>query len=202
VGLSWTFVDTKMAMLQATFKYPGGEFPITNAINYVRGDKTDDDFAKKCETDTITKSLSRLGFNADVFLGRFDDQKYIDSMNEKYTPPYTPEQLEQFHAYLDAGEVVLFHALRLGLPPETWTALFGSFPKGEITRGKSRARTLEAEGWNRVSEYVTHIRTAIEADDQPGLLEVCGEVGELGHSVWGELNEFEKAHIKTVKEAA
>jgi len=39
--------------------------------------KVDNDCMKKATTDGITKCLSYLGFNADVFLGKFDDNKYV-----------------------------------------------------------------------------------------------------------------------------
>ena len=70
-----------MVMGEAQFFYrnentQNGEFPITSAIMYISDKgKADDDFAKKLETDMITKALSRLGFNADVFMGMFDDNK-------------------------------------------------------------------------------------------------------------------------------
>lgn len=41
------------------------------------GNRPDSDAPKKATTDAITKGLSQLGFNADVFLGRFDDAKYV-----------------------------------------------------------------------------------------------------------------------------
>jgi hypothetical protein len=47
--------------------------------------KRDGDAHKKALTDGITKALSYLGFNADVFLGRFDDDKYVAEMREKFT---------------------------------------------------------------------------------------------------------------------
>ncbi len=40
--------------------------------------KWDDEAAKKALTDAITKALSYLGFNSDVFLGLFDDSKYVE----------------------------------------------------------------------------------------------------------------------------
>lgn len=39
--------------------------------------RLDSDAPKKAVTDALTKLLSQLGFNADVFLGRFDDSKYV-----------------------------------------------------------------------------------------------------------------------------
>ena len=37
----------------------------------------DEEAAKKALTDGIKKSLSYLGFNADIFLGKFDDDRYV-----------------------------------------------------------------------------------------------------------------------------
>jgi hypothetical protein len=51
-----------------------------------RGEKPspDEDFAKKAETNTMSKALSRLGFSADVFLGKFEDSNYVEmASNEK-----------------------------------------------------------------------------------------------------------------------
>jgi hypothetical protein len=44
----------------------------------------DEDCVKKATTGAITKALSRLGFNADVFLGGFDDNRYIAKMERKF----------------------------------------------------------------------------------------------------------------------
>ena len=45
--------------------------------------KIDDDAYKKAMTDGITKGLSYLGFNADVFLGLWDDNKYVAEQRTK-----------------------------------------------------------------------------------------------------------------------
>ena len=47
------------------------------------GSRVDDDCIKKVATDALTKGLSKLGFNADVFMGRFDDNKYVDASGQK-----------------------------------------------------------------------------------------------------------------------
>ena len=49
--------------------------------------KVDDEFAKKVQTNAITKGLSALGFNSDVFEGKFDDNKYVNEMKEKHGTP-------------------------------------------------------------------------------------------------------------------
>jgi hypothetical protein len=55
-----------------------------------RNGRVDSDASKKATTDAITKLLSQLGFSADVFLGRYDDQKYVESLQAKYAPKPAP----------------------------------------------------------------------------------------------------------------
>lgn len=47
-------------------------------------DRIDSDAPKKAVTDALTKLLSQLGFNADVFLGRFDDSKYVEALKQEF----------------------------------------------------------------------------------------------------------------------
>ena len=47
----------------------------------------DKDAPKKATTDALTKALSQLGFNADVFLGKFDDNKYVEQVRAEFHPP-------------------------------------------------------------------------------------------------------------------
>lgn len=87
LNFDYTLKDIGMIVLNAVFYYPKGEFPIINSVQLYRDGemiKIDDNFAKKVETDTLTKALSKLGFNADIFMGRFDDTKYFAEMQEKY----------------------------------------------------------------------------------------------------------------------
>jgi hypothetical protein len=46
----------------------------------------DTDAGKKAATDALTKSLSQLGFNADVFLGMFDDPEYVKQLDAEFNP--------------------------------------------------------------------------------------------------------------------
>lgn len=66
--------------LDARFVFPtGGTFPISSDIEYKPGNDT----RKKLMTDCITKALSMLGFNSDVFEGKFDDNKYVEELKRK-----------------------------------------------------------------------------------------------------------------------
>lgn len=57
--------------------------------------KPDYDVLKKATTDGITKCLSYLGFNADVFTGKFDDNKYVQQMNNEFREKVNPEPINQ-----------------------------------------------------------------------------------------------------------
>jgi len=87
--------NVDMAIYKAIFYYPEGEFEIRNSIKIA-----DDEFLKKLETDTLTKALSRLGFNADVFLGLFEDLRYVNDLKKEFgeeenKASQTPQQSQQ-----------------------------------------------------------------------------------------------------------
>ena len=80
---------TGIVIFKGEFYYPGGKFPISTSISaYKDGARTkpDADFAKKVETDALTKALYKLGFNADVFMGLYDDNKYVQEMEKEFKP--------------------------------------------------------------------------------------------------------------------
>jgi hypothetical protein len=87
----------KMLMIEAVFFFRVGEVIgeieiMNDVIMDTRGD-----WAKKIQTDTITKALSYLGFNADVFCGRFDDNKYTDRIDVP-APDFMKTNLESLLA--------------------------------------------------------------------------------------------------------
>jgi len=62
-----------------TLSWEGWKYGPVRGCNMLVNDKgkIDEDAPKKALTDGLTKALSHLGFNADVFLGKFDDNKYV-----------------------------------------------------------------------------------------------------------------------------
>lgn len=70
-----------------TYNDVAGRFPIASDMPY----KPNDDCVKKLRTDCITKALSNLGFNSDIFEGKYDDNKYVTEMKKKYAKNDTPK---------------------------------------------------------------------------------------------------------------
>lgn len=58
-------------------------FPVNNSWPVKQGSRVDSDFVKKAETNTMGKALSKLGFNADIFMGLFDDPNYVEEVTNK-----------------------------------------------------------------------------------------------------------------------
>jgi len=91
IELDYTLVsEFNLIVFKAIFFYPNGEFPTINSIKMFMDNaktKIDDNFAKKLETDTLTKAISKLGFNADIFMGKFDDVKYLAEVTKEFSEP-------------------------------------------------------------------------------------------------------------------
>ncbi len=124
-GVEWGFkeldfnyqlVDSLgLVVLNATFFFPKGSFPIKNSISVWRDNaktKIDDDFAKKLETDTLTKAISKLGFNADIFMGLFDDLRYVEEMEKEFNKP-TEAQIKAEKEAKEAKEKQIEDSLKM-----------------------------------------------------------------------------------------
>lgn len=59
-----------------------GGTPFTG--KYASGPFTDEDAPKKSVTDALVKALSCIGFAGDIFLGRWDDSKYVDNIGKEF----------------------------------------------------------------------------------------------------------------------
>ncbi len=115
-GWGWEIVeftyppnDTMIVHLRMWHKDMATSFSVCGQASlYTKGadPKPDDDCAKKAVTDGITKGLSYLGFNADVFLGKFDDNKYVESLkngkpSDKWHGPLNKTALKEKLRQLD-----------------------------------------------------------------------------------------------------
>ena len=80
--------EFRIAIHKATFFYflndSRHEFPITNTVEVVsKNGHVDTDYAKKVETNTLCKALSKIGFAADVYMGMFDDGDYLQEVESE-----------------------------------------------------------------------------------------------------------------------
>lgn len=82
-GCTMAVADVSISLFDGTTYGPvrGLDFILNN-----KG-KLDEDAPKKAMTDALTKALSHLGIGADVFLGKFDDNRYIAAMEKEFSQP-------------------------------------------------------------------------------------------------------------------
>ena len=96
VGKGWTYnvnytYTDKNVFAEVTVKYcekaVWHEFGPVSSVQalYKKNGGLDDEAPKKAMTDAMTKAFSHLGMNADVFLGKFDDSKYVKQMKQEFS---------------------------------------------------------------------------------------------------------------------
>jgi len=175
-GITWGFRDLTidhelvsigLVTLKAVFYYPNGDFPIINSISlYTDNAKTkiDHDFAKKIETDTLTKALSKLGFNADIFLGRFDDTKYVEDMEKEFASIPTDEEKATFLMYKENQDAIRFFLFARHLGDEKYTNLYNSAPKDKM-KFKKACDELEKQGAKDSIEVVDTVKGHLDNND-------------------------------------
>lgn len=104
IGIGWGYEElqhrlegietSKMWMVQVKFWYidpttgKRGEITQWGSTEFVGTNKygtfVDEEAPKKSVTDAWTKCLTLLGFSADVHLGKFDDNKYVQEVRERF----------------------------------------------------------------------------------------------------------------------
>ena len=97
VGIGWKYkVDYKyidgLIFAEVTIKYFTDEWheygPVCSVQNLSKKNgNLDDEAPKKAMTDAMTKAFSHLGMSADVFLGKFDNSKYVEQMKQEFSQP-------------------------------------------------------------------------------------------------------------------
>ena len=80
---NYVFAEVTIKWSENDTWYQFGPISSGLSLNKTNG-KFDDEATKKCMTDALTKGFSHLGLCSDVFMGKFDDSKYVDGLKNKY----------------------------------------------------------------------------------------------------------------------
>lgn len=115
-----------------------------------RNGSPDEDAAKSAVTDALTKCLSYLGFNADVFLGKYDDNKYVQNLRQEKQQPRRVEPKRQ-----PSDEERIFHDLMQRIQSATTleeaTAVGADASQVQI-KNKQAARMLDDRIQSKILE--------------------------------------------------
>lgn len=101
--------------------------------------KKDTDCFKKATTDGVTKCLSLIGFNADVFLGKFEDNKYVQELHKEFSVPESYKvKLSNLMERFDGGQSELCIFGYLDVVANNDQAMFewilSNIPQGKKTK--------------------------------------------------------------------
>lgn len=92
------FAEVKIQYCLEGKWYEYGPVCSLSPIGHVRGSKKgqlDDEAPKKAMTDALTKAFSHLGLNADVFLGKFDNNKYVQEITKEFNNKNVIDDFEE-----------------------------------------------------------------------------------------------------------
>ena len=78
-------VALKVRLHVEGFPLPIEQWGMASLYSDAAKKRPDNDAFKKAMTDGMTKTFSYLGCNADIFLGRFDDLKYVEALKAEAT---------------------------------------------------------------------------------------------------------------------
>lgn len=80
------------------------------------GLQTDDEAFKKAFTDAVTNALKMIGVGADVHMGLFDDNKYVNTMKQEFSEERDLTGAEREYDYVQSGPPRKAN----GLPEKGW----------------------------------------------------------------------------------
>lgn len=97
------------------------------------GSKSDDEAFKKAFTDAITNALKFIGVGADVHMGMYDDNKYVNQMRAEFSEDETPPKKVETVTYEQTVDLIQ-DAKTMDDLKEVWNNIkFSDFQKDEET---------------------------------------------------------------------
>ena len=103
---AFTMLEPGLLLYEAELFYPDGKFEISSSITtHFSSGKLDDECVKKVATDALTKGLSKVGFNADIFLGMWEDNRYVSALKEQSEKVDQGEIMKQLETATEKSQI-------------------------------------------------------------------------------------------------
>jgi hypothetical protein len=150
------------------------QFGISASIaTHSNAGKLDDECVKKVATDALTKGLSKLGFNADIFLGMWDDNKYVNTVkaevaqkNSETAQKEMDEKLKALEAEAKNVRAAAATAAKEGLP-EDIQGLWKDNPQLHNVKGFKAAMTKYGTTAKKNQEIKANKAETDDTEGQP-----------------------------------
>lgn len=112
---------------------------------------------------------------------------------------FTDIQKNEFDEILERGNGLDMLVYSYSVGPDIFSALYNSFEKGNISKGKKAVDELIKGGHLSIDDYVYQIRESIEKSD-PSITELTGELSEIEKRlVVGRLEKHEIEYLRNLK---
>ena len=106
---------------------------------------TDEDAPKKSVTDALVKALSMIGFAGDIFLGRYDDSKYVAEVKREIAAEHAaPERDESTDRYIADCRRAIAEATDVVALREWWQLEAARRRAFDLTKAEEGALAEEA----------------------------------------------------------
>jgi hypothetical protein len=150
----------------------------------------DEDAPKKSVTDALVKALSMIGFAGDIFMGRYDDSKYVNDLRreiaeaEQGAPPEPPEAAHVEKPYWGKAGAKDITDDQIAFLTVYQTALAMCQSRGDIAEC-AKANHAErvrlkindgGEAWKRLRAMINDRSKQIEAEFQATLAAVPADI--------------------------
>lgn len=172
----------------------------------------DDNYAKKLQTDALTKGLSSLGFNADVFLGKFEDNRYIAdrTLDAQANDIVTIDMIEKEIELIEADDGLKIWLMDEALMVKTGYSesnfdlyqkcinrIKSNYPEGKITKYKNKRAELVSEG---PCIAARQLETLVDSDDLIGLNELWADYSQIEiKKIWRNISIEYQHNIKQMR---
>lgn len=120
----------------------------------------------------LTKCLAMFGLGHYIYAG--EDLPEVGSISVPRS--YSDREKNYLDRFIETGDAIRYLAWWVTLDDQKKNDLYNSFEKGQITKNKERMKSLENEGRIMIENCAEHLREAIQADDDAGILEIKNEM--------------------------
>jgi hypothetical protein len=108
--------------------------------------ESDDEAFKKAFTDAVTNALKLIGVGADVHMGLFDDNKYVNTMREEFSEPEKPKRQVGINQHTGAATA---HSLKKDIDgPEGWNTFLRELEECQTTFQLNKLKLA----WSAISD--------------------------------------------------
>jgi len=114
----------------------------------------DTDCMKKATTDGLTKCMSYFGFNADVFFGKFDDNKYVE------------EQRQAHQKIEDASGLLRKIKQLLEINNKSRESFVNWYNSYDAKKDRARLKAISEESYLSLKDDVDTMLASFEGDEE------------------------------------